>query len=96
MKSQQISKSDNYILEHCVDKLARINNSDYAIGFLVDDNSSPYLINVDSQTVSAPELLFEPIKHKLNKDLIDYFSDKPCLLNDFFVMKGMKVSMMTY
>ena len=88
MKSQQISKSDNYILEHCVDKLARINNSDYAIGFLVDDNSSPYLINVDSQTVSAPELLFEPIKHKLNKDLIDYFSDKPCLLNDFFCYEG--------
>lgn len=88
MKSQQISKSDNYILEHCVDKLARINNSDYALGFLVESNLPPYLINVDTQTVSAPEQLFEPIKNKLNKDLTDYFMDKPCLSEDLFCHKG--------
>ena len=88
MKSQQISKSDNYILEHCVDKLARINNSDYALGFLVESNLPPYLINVDTQTVSAPEQLFEPIKNKLNKDLTDYFMNKPCLSEDLFCHKG--------
>ena len=84
MKSQQISKSNNYILEHCVDKLARINSSDYALGFLVGNDLPPYLINVDSRVVSAPELLFEPIKNKLTKDLTEYFLDKPCLSEAIF------------
>ena len=88
LKSQQITKSNNYILEHCVEKLARINSSDYALGFLVDNDVSPHLINIESQTVVAPEMLFEPIKKQLTKDLTEYFLSKPCTVESRFCHKG--------
>ena len=88
LKSQQITKSNNYILEHCVEKLARINSSDYALGFLVDNHVSPHLINIESQTVVAPEMLFEPIKKQLTKDLTEYFLSKPCTVESRFCHKG--------
>jgi len=78
LKSQQITKSNNYILEHCVEKLARINRSDYALGFLVDNDLTVHSVNIASQTVVAPEMLFEPIKNKLTNDLTNYFTRHPC------------------
>jgi len=78
LKLQQITKSNNYILEHCVDKLARINNSDYALGFLVGNESSADFINTESAVVIAPDQLFEPIKKKLTEDITDYYLNIPC------------------
>ena len=87
MKLQQITKSNNYILEHCVEKLARINQADYALGFLVDNDLLTHHINQESQVVIAPDTLFEPIKNELTKDLSDYFLDKDCMETPLFYDK---------
>ncbi|WP_417696126.1 EAL domain-containing protein [Psychromonas sp.] len=88
MKLQQITKSNNDILEHCVEKLARINQSDYALGFLVDDELNTHNVNLESRVVIAPDMLFEPIKNQLTKDLTDYFMDKDCMVTPYFYDKA--------
>ncbi|MEG3755033.1 putative bifunctional diguanylate cyclase/phosphodiesterase [Psychromonas arctica] len=84
MKLQQITKSNNYILEHCVEKLSRINQSDYALGFLVDDELGTHHVNLESRVVITPDMLFEPIKNELTKDLTDYFLAKDCVPVPYF------------
>jgi len=84
LKSQQMTKSNNYVLEHCVEKLARINHADYALGFLVDDGLDTHVINCESQVVIAPDTLFEPIKNKLTKYFVRYFLNRSCVEKPYF------------
>lgn len=74
-------------MEHCVEKLARINQSDYALAFLVDNELNTHHVNLQSRVVIAPDMLFEPIKNELTKDLTEYFLTKDCIATPYFYDK---------
>ncbi|WP_413691478.1 hypothetical protein [Psychromonas sp. KJ10-2] len=75
-----------------MEKLARINQSDYALGFLVANELGMHNISLESRIVIAPDMLFEPIKNELTKDLTDYFLDKDCMATPTFMKKIEQVS----
>jgi diguanylate cyclase (GGDEF)-like protein/PAS domain S-box-containing protein len=79
-----MSKASNFVLEHCIEKLCRINHADIALGFLVEDESTPSVIKPDSQVVIKSDILTPQQNNKLINSLMEHLFKEPCCLKPLF------------
>lgn len=73
-----MSKASNYILEHCIEKLTKINSSNFVLGFLVESGSSPSFINLNSEVFINTSQLTEGQSNILKNDLITHLFNGEC------------------
>jgi diguanylate cyclase (GGDEF)-like protein/PAS domain S-box-containing protein len=72
----KITRASNYELENCLEKLARINRSEFALGFLIDHEKQPNVIIQSSKATISDETILIKDENLLSEHLVKNIFNK--------------------
>lgn len=80
-----MSKTQNYLLYHCVERIAKVNQADLAIGYTMTSELFPSCIDHASEVSIASELMTPSTQQKLHQHIVDSLLHGPCASKEVYL-----------